>query len=208
MLLLLSFTAISARPCNTEECDSNSLATSGITRGKRIKITCKISDASGNVNIYSRWYPAADQISLLEIPDPDCRIKSLTESATITLSTQRSSSRPHVIRKGDFTVEYLSALIHLEKGNMTGIGWDNSFDSNSCKDRRVENDDTCCIYNPVGDQCNGNSFKIFLGFFGTDSNGVPLTSAETMPSTFLKFGIGGVIDDATKFVKNVIHLLQ
>ena len=85
------------------------------------------------------------------------------------------------------------------------VGWDNSFDTNSCKYREVENDDTCYTYDLIEGECSGNSFKIFLGFFGTDSDGTPLTSAESMPSTFLKFGIGGVIDAATNFVNNVIN---
>ncbi|KAH0795967.1 hypothetical protein GPJ56_000035 [Histomonas meleagridis] len=205
MFFVLACIAFCADPCTTEECNRNSLATDGIERGNRIKVTCQISDLNGTFNLYSRWYPAADELSLLEIPDPNCTIRNLTENATITLITESSRSIPHVLRKGDFSVEYLSALIHLDNGNMTGIGWDTSFDSNSCKDRRVENDDTCYFSNPATAACSGNSYKIFLGFYGSDSKGLPLTSAESMPSTFLKFGVGGVIDDAADFVKDVIN---
>ena len=160
---------------------------------------------SNPVQYYIRFYPVVDKLAVLEIPDPDCEIRDMINSNILVQLPDDIAPIRHKIRRDIYTVEYLNLLIYLNKGNVTKVYWDNTFDVNSCRDRNIVDDDTCYIKNEMNGKCAGKSIKVFVGFLGTDKDNVPLTSAEYMPSSFLKFGAGGIIDDISDFAKDVTN---
>lgn len=157
------------------------------------------------VSYFARFYPTIDKLSVLEVPDPNCTIRDILNSqVTAAVPGNRTSAR-HRYRRGAHTAEYLSLLLYLERGNVTHVLWDTTFDTGSCRDRTYTDGSACYVPRAVGSDCDGRSLKVFVGFVGTDRDNVPLTSAEYMPSSFLKYGAGGVVDDISGFVKDVTY---
>jgi hypothetical protein len=115
--------------------------------------------------------------------------------------------------------EFLSVLIFLEDGVGTRIGFD-KMSTASCKKQPPPFNDTCNQERPLvcTDSCEltestqqqtceekGSEIKIFLGFVGQDADSVPLVSAQTMPSTFLKFGVGEAVTGATELFTDLVN---
>jgi hypothetical protein len=96
--------------------------------------------------------------------------------------------------------------VFLEKGKITGIQWDTNFDRDSCFAREPIIPNACpskFVVDPAKCGDEKRKLKIFIGFVGTDGKKVPLTSAQLMPSTFQKFGVGGIVDSVTDLINLV-----
>ena len=189
--------------CNSTSCDQNVRNTQSFKIGYRIAVDAIFTGYSGNetnpevVKRYMRFYPEVDKLALLQFQDVNCLLTNLTNSTlqlkvgnfTTNLWAYRPLSNP------DLVTEYFSAQIQMEKGIVTGIFFDDLFDENSCKGERLPY--RCAVRRPTTDECtNQEMIKTFLAFIGTDSDETPFESRQLLPSTFLKYGMRGVIDDA------------
>ncbi|OHT03927.1 hypothetical protein TRFO_28705 [Tritrichomonas foetus] len=183
--------------CRTAEEDAKISARTEFKKGERIKIYVEL--LKNNVSVgRARYYPKVDELAILQVPSASV---ASNENSTVQITVKGITSKQHPLRKADYIVEFLSFLTYFDKGKLNGVGWDTSFDTNSCKLRDGIIDKTCGVpYN----ENNTQYLKVFVGYVGTDIDATPLKSAQSMPSTFVKFGVGGIIDDATKFVNKAI----
>lgn len=166
--------------------------------GDRIQVTADVSFGQRIVN----FYPKVDKLSMLRVP------LNLSSNSNINIQNGKIKFYSNgletpvyqltsTVNGKAIAVEFLSLILFFEKGNLTALNWDNSFDTNSCKIRSNIIQKTCAV---EYDQNNYRYIKVFTAFVGTDKDNTPFTSAQSLPSTFVKFGVGGVIDDATDFV--------
>ncbi|KAK8842573.1 hypothetical protein M9Y10_025431 [Tritrichomonas musculus] len=166
--------------------------------GDRIQVTADVSFGQRYVN----FYPKVDKLSMLRVP------LNLSSNSNINIQNGKIKFYSNgletpvyqltsTVNGKAIAVEFLSLILFFEKGNLTALNWDNSFDTNSCKIRSNIIQKTCAV---EYDQNNYRYIKVFTAFVGTDKDNTPFTSAQSLPSTFVKFGVGGVIDDATDFV--------
>lgn len=166
--------------------------------GDRIQVTAHVSSGGRYVN----FYPKVDKLSMLRVPlnlSSTSNINILDGNIKFYSNGLYTPDYPLTKTGKDNTiaVEFLSLILFFEKGNLTALNWDNSFDTNSCKIRSNIIQKTCAVkYEPQ----NYRYIKVFTAFVGTDKDNTPFTSAQSLPSTFVKFGVGGIIDDATDFV--------
>lgn len=167
--------------------------------GDRIQVTASVSSGP---KVYVNFYPKVDKLSMLRVP------LNLSSSSNININSGNIKFSSNgletpvyqltsTVNGKTIAVEFLSLILFFEKGNLTALNWDNSFDTNSCKIRSNIIEKTCAV---EYDQNNYRYIKVFTAFVGTDKDNTPFTSAQSLPSTFVKFGVGGVIDDATDFV--------
>lgn len=166
--------------------------------GDRIQVTASVSSGPKYVN----FYPKVDKLSMLRVP------LNLSSNSNYNIQNGKINFYSNgletpvyqltsTVNGKTIAVEFLSLILFFEKGNLTALNWDNSFDTNSCKIRSNIIQKTCAV---EYDQNNYRYIKVFTAFVGTDKDNTPFTSAQSLPSTFVKFGVGGVIDDATDFV--------
>ena len=165
-------------------------------RNDRIHLAARLN-CKGPYTSYSTFFPKLDKLSMLRI---NVQEKILDDCSldiySVDSKVQTRYSFPLTDDDGN-VVEFLSLVLYFDKGNNTAMNWDTSFDTNSCKNRKIINK-TCAVkYNSIDKY---EYIKVFTASVGTDKDNTPLTSAQNLPSTFVKFGVGGVIDDATKFV--------
>lgn len=145
---------------------------------------------------YSNFFPKLDKLSMLRISVSGIRLDSCSLDIYSVDSEVKTRYSFPLTDDDSNVVEFLSLVLYFDKGNNTAMNWDTSFDTNSCKNRKIINK-TCAVgYN----RDEYKYIKVFTASVGTDKDNTPLTSAQNLPSTFVKFGVGGVIDDATKFV--------
>ena len=167
--------------------------------GDRIKVIVETMNGNSVVG-YARYYPKVDEFSMLQVPGDGF---ARNENAQVRITVGDLTSRPAPVRKAGYIAEYLSFLIYIDEGAHTGVGWDNSFDTNSCKIRDGIINNTCG--KTYSNDLENVDIKIFLGFVGNDRDSTSFNSAQSMPSTFLRFGAGGVVDDVTDFVDDSIN---
>ena len=218
MLLILISAAVSktTNVCNTLDCVTETDDRTSFERGQLMKLwaTLSYNDTDGVIQEkYIRWYITVDELMIVEVNDSTCHFVDSTES-NITFFAgpvkEEKTTGETIYRSlddDDYVVEYYSVLIFLDKGVVTSVQFDTNFDTGSCKIRNPKYEYWCPKKQAIG-TCtaqSGSTIKTFVGFVGTDSKKVPLTSAQSMPSTFVKFGVGGVVDDATKFFNDAIN---
>ena len=213
MLFLLLSAALSKNKqsvCNSTECVQEVADRTSFVRGDMMRIwaTLNINNSLGEPETrYIRWFVTVDDLTVVEIPDKECWLVGANES-TVSFSTG-STKEPFTTgdtlyrsdENLDYVIDYYSILVFLDNGVVTKIEFDTTFDTASCKVRSPKFD-YWCPKKQTMDSCKAPSditVKAFIGFVGTDSKKVPLTSAQSMPSTFVKFGVGGIIDDAVNF---------
>lgn len=146
-------------------------------------------------NNQSSFFPKINKLSMLRIPVEHNKLKDCSISVK-SVDDDKKTSYDFPLTNGDNkVVEFLSLVLFFEKGENTALNWDTSFDTNSCK-----------VNDPINKTCavtldeNYKYIKVFVASVGTDSKKTPLVSAQMLPSTFVKFGVGGVISDAADFV--------
>ena len=222
MLLILISAAVSKTTtvCNTADCVEETNGRTSFERGQLMKLWAKLSyfnETLGDIQPkWIRWYITVDELMIVEVNDSTCGFVNSNESnitffAGPDIQNQDPKTTGETIYRSldnqDYVVEYYSILIFLDKGVVTSVQFDTNFDTASCKVRNPKYD-YWCPKKQTTDSCkegSGSTIKTFVGFVGTDSKKVPLTSAQSMPSTFVKFGVGGVVDDATKFFNDAIN---
>lgn len=165
--------------------------------GDRIQVTAHVSPGGRFVN----FYPKVDKLSMLRVPLNQSSSNINIQGGNIIFYSNGLHTPDYPLTGSNngktIAVEFLSLILFFEKGNLTALNWDNSFDTNSCKIRGNIIQKTCAVnYEPQ----NYRYIKVFTAFVGTDKDNTPFTSAQSLPSTFVKFGVGGIIDDATDFV--------
>jgi hypothetical protein len=227
VLLLLVYRAFSKSVCEGGKCNEANTkdGQAAYKRGDLIKVWAKIEGLDGETDNetwtakWIQWYVTVDKLTILTIPDINCTFLSY-EHSRITIFTKFGNSEAHLYRAdNDHVVEFLSVLLYFAKGVGTGVKYDSNFDVNACLNPfKQAFTDTCAIDRKTacttsgetvtckadcGDK--GNDIKIFLGFVGQDSSNVPLVSSETMPATFLKFGVGGIVNDAVGFFTDITN---
>jgi hypothetical protein len=154
---------------------------------------------------YIRWYPKVDKLTVLEIPGI-CELAQFAHSTValnVTSGDQNWGTKEHIYRyDAAYVTEFLATLVFLEKGRITGFQWDSNFDTASCFRREPRIDYSCPSEYKVSGNCSNETrkFKIFIAFVGSDSKKIPLSSAQLMPSTFVKFGVGGIVDSVKDLV--------
>lgn len=145
----------------------------------------------------SSFFPKINKLSMLRIPVEYDKLEGCNISV-ISVDDNKKTSYDFPLTNGGGdkkVVEFLSLVLFFEKGENTALNWDTSFDTNSCK-----------VNDPINKTCavtldkNYKYIKVFVASVGTDSKKTPLVSAQMLPSTFVKFGVGGVISDAADFV--------
>lgn len=204
------------KDCATAEIEKEISSRTEFKRYDQIKIVANItleepSNEPGDLpnetvtnNIFTRWYPKVDKLGMLEINDPKCRILNAAESS-IRLYVKDNETIDIPYRypadpssdEYKYVVDFYSVLVFFDKGKVTSVAWDYSFDTNSCKVRDLNKFKyTCGREHPRQSANCTNKIKIFLGFVGRDVDNTPMVAGSTMPSTFLKFGMGGIIDDS------------
>ena len=194
------------KTCADADCDKEIRETETFKKGDRIAVTAIFTGyvSQGNetdpvyTEKYMRFYPTVDDLAILQMQDENCTLTNMTNS-TLQLQvgefkTARWAYRP--VNKSEYVTDFFSAQIEMKEGKVTGIYFDTVFDSNSCKGERFQY--RCAKKRLVTDKCENNELvKTFLGFAGSDSNEEAFVSRQYMPSSFIKFGLRGVIDDAT-----------
>lgn len=207
ILLLLTDTQC-AKLCNTEECNDEAESRTVFEVGDLMALDMEIKGTleGKEVIYYSRFYPETDKFTTLEIQDGASDIYNL-ESSSVTFTVNNITSPPFIIREGNnpLVPTFLSAMILLDKGTITGIGWDQTFDTNGCVGEKGNH--VCLQSRPIGQE-SGSAFQTFLAFAGTTQRGTHCDSGQYMPSTFMKFGLGGVIDSATDFFNKVVDVFK
>lgn len=162
--------------------------------------------SQGNQTI--RFYPEVDKLTMLRIPlyDNDNKLFEIDNTSMIEFHSGTScvSPKPYqlmeIVNDKKYVVDFLSVLLFFDQGKNQAIAWDNTLDTNSCKNRNSIINRTCTV-----SYTDSYKFiKVYVASVGTDSKKVSLSSAQNLPSTFLKFGVGGVVDDATDFVNKAV----
>jgi hypothetical protein len=154
---------------------------------------------------YIRWYPKIDKLTVLEIPNV-CEWAQFAHSTiflNVTSGDQIWGTKELTYRYDDtYVTEFLATLVFMEKGRITGFQWDSNFDTASCFRREPRINYSCPSEYKITGNCSNDvrKFKIFIAFVGSDSKKVPLSSAQLIPSTFVKFGVGGIVDSVKDLV--------
>jgi hypothetical protein len=157
---------------------------------------------------WAKWYVTVDKLTILSISPSEYQISNATD-LNITLYVgppdtpyvNGTSLHPYI--DGPLSAEFLSALIFMEEGKVTAIRWDPNFKSSNCNTgKRDWNIHDACHRDPT--KPDVPRLQVFLGFVGTDSHSVPFVSAQTMPSTFITFGVGDAVNEAESFVGEAI----
>jgi hypothetical protein len=230
MMILLIPAALSALVCTEGKCDTALTADRGTaySRGDLLRVWAILESwpsddlSEAPETQYIQWFPTVDKVTVLSIPDPDCNFLSKSNSQ-ITIATPFGNSSAHLYRAdSESVIEFLSVLIFFNEGVGTGVRFDSSFDVQACLNPFSQKfNDTCAVTSAIdceenGTNCEiadatarqecvekGGEIKIFLGFVGQDLKSVPLVSAQTMPSTFLKFGVGGAVTGAVDLFNDI-----
>lgn len=158
------------------------------------EISCS-TEISGITDKQFVFNPKVNKLSMLNINLNDSRLK---DGCKIKFKPDGSDKYTYEfpLVEENRAAEFLSLILFFEKGVNNAINWDTSFDINSCKLGKPINK-TCSV--PFDSDKYG-FIKVFAAAVGTDKDNIPLTSAQMLPSTFVKFGVGGIVDDAKKFI--------
>jgi len=206
-VVLLFSTSFSLTPsCQNADCDSRIRSATSFAKGDQISITAEINGYD-NVTLrtkYVRFYPKVDKTALLQIPDTQCSLLKL-QNSTIRLYIGNKTTKTWNYRAPASALipQFYSAFVSLSTGTVGAFGWDTSFDNNTCRTISNKLPYLCADSKPITDPCNSSQIKIFLAFVGTDKNKVPLESAQYMPSTFLRFGLSGIFENAEELFTKV-----
>lgn len=190
--------------CNTQECVKSANERTSYKKGDLMKLWAQIDtynvEQEKRNTYYARWFLETDKLSVVEIPNTNCILTDSNETY-ITFHTNFGSTETINYRHDeneDYIMEFLSVLTFFKNGAGTGVSYDSAFDTNACKIRDPLFKYGCAVKE---DTCTNRTIKAFVGFVGQDADEIPMTSAQEMPSSFIKFGAGGIIDDATDLVK-------
>ena len=211
--------------CNNAECNEQILSATKFKVGDRIAVDAIFSgytDVGGTEppaegetepdtepeqeyhQKFTRFYVEVDKLAILQIQDETCEITNWKNS-TLQLRVAGKTTNLWAYRPADnedLVTEYFSAQVEMVKGEVTGVAFDTLFDQNSCKGERLPY--RCATKRPISGDCPDDAklVKVFLAFVGTDSDETPFESRQLLPSTFLKYGMRGVIDDAVDLFNN------
>ena len=154
---------------------------------------------------FTRFYIEVDKLAILQIQDQTCEITNWKNS-TLQLRvgdhlTNLWAYRP-ASDTNDIVTDYFSAQIEMSKGVVSSVSFDTLFDQNSCKGERLPY--RCAVKRPISGDCPAEAqlVKTFIAFVGTDNSEQPFESRQLLPSTFLKYGMRGIIDDAVSLFNN------
>lgn len=179
---------ISACVCGTycdEACDREASSRTSYKIGDKMKVTVNIHGASKSIH----FYPTVDKLSVLEVQDTGCMFTGDADN-NISISIGGSNTTEVPIRSGSNVVMFYSAIAYVTDGALQSVKWDETFDTSSCNGNVIAS-----FCGKKFDESSCSSFRIFLGFVGTDSKKKPFDSASLMPSTFLRFGAGDLVND-------------
>lgn len=166
----------------------------------------------------ARWNPRVDKVSVLEIPDSDCRIVNANHS-TIEIGTATCLSDPLFYRlAGDYenyTVDFYNVVLNFNEGINTEI---NLSTETKCKISCPDYPHICITENRRTrnfDTCERRKISVFVGYKGTDSKGKLMTSAAGMPSSVTKHNFNDLVDWAKarfsfvfKFIDKIYKLYE
>ena len=195
--------------CDTKECVESATKRTSYKKGDLMKLVAKIDTFNTEEEkvdtYYARWFLETDKLAVVEIPNKNCVLTSSNET-NITFSTNFGSTETINYRheeNEDYVMEFFSLLALFKNGKGTGLTFDTTFDNNACKIRNPLFKYGCAAKQTFdSEQCNKKekTIKVFVGFVGQDADEIPFVSAQEMPSSFIKFGAGGIVDDATQLV--------
>ena len=208
LVYLLSFVQSATTPeatCDKADCAHEIQQQTKFKRGDLMSIISNITLYSSTkeeyYSFYGQYYVTTDKITLLQVPISGCGPFS-AESTLRIHAGQYSSPAIPLLADNNKTIEFYSAIVFLEDGTLKGVSWDTSLSSSACKEGQVQHQ--CLIKLNKDSDCAAHSpMKVYLAFTGTDSQKVHTTSAQYLPSTFKKFGLGGAFTDATDFIGNL-----
>lgn len=219
--------------CNNKDCDKEISDRTSFRKGiDRIAITMNFTgyrpenqslDCSQTTchleSVFTKFYPIVDQYSIFQFQDKDCKYTRYYNSTVsfmggVNNSISSASWYYRPPTNPEIVTSFFSLKIYLTTGKLTGIQFDTNYDNASCLNDLFSEGlpYRCSKKLPPNYDCQNNMtiVQTFVGFGGTDSKGIPLESLQLLPSTFVKFGFGGLIEkvynkaiDAYDWVKDL-----
>ncbi|KAJ3426209.1 expp1 protein [Anaeramoeba flamelloides] len=189
--------------CSEDVCHNTLYSKTSFKRDDDSIIFVYINDPDGT-NKRGTFYPTVDDFTVLRINEFGCTYGE-NENVTISVGVNEDERSTFVhYSKDKRFVGYYTVIVKLDEGKIDKIFWDDSIDKSDCPDENAI-DDFCSLSLEDYDDCKSNArdLKVFVAWIGTDSDGDYMTSANTIPSRFKRFGVSKVVNEAADLGEDI-----
>ncbi|KAJ5072513.1 expp1 protein [Anaeramoeba ignava] len=200
LLFFLIISQILAKYCEDTTCQQEIYDTTSYKVGDDSCVFIHVENSTHETRAI--FYPIVDQLSILNIPGSGCEYGADVNTTVYISINGINSTKVHVYDTQSFIGSY-TVFIKLDQGKVEKLMWDDSLSCSDCNGGCI--DGLCALkvsdYNKCYDE--SRDIKVFVAWIGRDSDKRYLTSSNSVPSRFQRYGVSSAISKASE-VPNTI----